>query len=133
MQEYRTRPWPRTLAMSRARFETRPTHEDNDSEHNSECCDYAGFPCANHGHSPIQGIRIIKYTNLTGTKSCPIFTPQALFCVPGDKKMRVVTINGVTWEGFAPEKEVVIVAPHYAREIRVEMAYWPILSENIYG
>ena len=83
------------MAMSRARFETGPTHEDNDSEHNSDCCDYAGFPCANHSHSPIQGIRTIKYTNLTGTKSCPIFTLQALFCVPGDKKMRGATINGV--------------------------------------
>lgn len=47
--------------------------------------------------------------------------------------MRGVTIDGVKWEGFAPEKEVAIVAPHYEREIRVEMAYWPILSENING
>ncbi len=82
----------------------------------------------------VAGMALLSFPLITSIPATisPGSANLTLFCVPGDKRMRGMTINGVKWEGFAPEKEVVIVAPHYAREISGEVSYWPTLAENIY-
>jgi hypothetical protein len=43
--------------------------------------------------------------------------------VPGQRKIRAVTINGAKWTGFSPEQEVVAISPQYTGDINVEISY----------